>query len=42
MILVFGGTTEGRKAIKEIEEELIKRSKKINNFKGERKNIEKL
>ena len=29
-------------SIKEIEEELIKRSKKINNFKGERKNIEKL
>ena len=29
-------------SIKEIEEKLIKRSKKINNFKGERKNIEKL
>lgn len=29
-------------SIKEIEEELIKRSKKINNFKGERKNIENL
>ncbi len=29
-------------SIKEIEEELIKRSKKINNLKGERKNIENL
>ncbi|MCQ2969575.1 MAG: phosphoribosyl-ATP diphosphatase [Clostridium sp.] len=29
-------------SISEIEEELIKRSKKINNFKGERKSIEKI
>ena len=29
-------------SIKEIEEELIKRSKKINNFKGEKKNIDNL